>query len=672
MKKNNGLRKSDILYHIIKGWRVILLLTIIGIISGVVLIGASYIRGEVTREYKITSSFAVITTRQDVAVDLKTLNDILKDESKEVEKSEYNNLNAARSMTDTVIYIIKSQKNMQAVIDGLELRGVSANDISRNLSLTKQGETEIVEMTLLWRSEKEGLNIMDAINKVSSTTITETLKVGSISVINEPKASFIVGGNISISTLIYATVIGLLVGVGICILKFLIAPTLINENDVKAIFGIDTLGSLPLDKEYARNKPLQRSELPIYEEIKSVSHLLITHMERARAKRLYITSTIHDEGKTRLLADIAMQLSRLGKKTLLIDCDLANPKLGALFFNDLKYEQTLNSLYRGESDRLDAILHVNGCLDLLPTVLENNPEDLNDALLAELEKVMDGYDFVLIDAPPIGVDAEVLRLNEIADTVLYVVRYDDAKLFDIKNSMQRIAKSGIPVVGAVFNCVINWRQTIINTPKRMSAALKREEKKRKKEEKKRQQYQGRMEKKREMERRPDRRYLDGIAPKEETPSPAVQTPSEDKNSENKSRREKREEKKEEKRAKRAEKSSAVEKAPAVAEEPVIEAEPIIEEAPVIEAEPVVDEKPVIDEKPAVREAPLAEKKPAAKKKAAKKQAEEKIAEEPPKVKKSRSQKIAEKKAAEQAARDQEAAAKKAARKAANKKDKKKK
>lgn len=465
MRKNKALRNSDILYHIVKGWRIILLFTLIGLVIGVVIIGAGYIRGEVSREYQISSSFAIITPKERSGEQGVASNDSA----------------LSKSITDTAMYIVKSQKNMEAVVEHLGLRGVSANDISRNLSLTRYNETEVVELKLLWRSEKEGLTIMDAINTVSSSTIQETIKTGKVSVINPPKASFIVGGNINISMWIYAALIGLLAGIGVCILRFLIMPTLINEIDVTTLFGISTLGSLPLDRRYARSKPNIKSPLPIMDDIKSVSHLLLSHLETAGVHKLYVTSTQHTEGKTRLIADIALQFSRLGKKTLLIDCDLANPRLGALFFDELEYEQTLNSLYRGDSDALDAILHINGCLDILPTVLEKNPESLNDPLLEVVSRAMEGYDYVLIDAAPVGTDAEVLRLNEIVDTVLYVVRYDYARVDDIKRSMQRIAKSNIPVVGAVFNCTVNWRQTLINAPKRIALSLRREEKRKNKD-----------------------------------------------------------------------------------------------------------------------------------------------------------------------------------------------
>ncbi len=480
MNKTRVFRKSDIIYHIVKGWKLVFVCTIVGLIVGVTIIGVSYIRGEVSKEYRITTSVAVITAGDGREYKLAT-----PDET---------DLSTARDLTDSALYVIKSSRNMEAVISELGLKGVSSSDISRNLTVNRNEKTEIIEITLLWRSEKEGLSILQALNRVTTNVMKDTVKMGYLSVINQPKATFIVGGNINLSMWIYAALVGFLIGIGICILKFIFFPTMINEDDITTIFGIDTLGSLPFDRHYARLKPLMKSELSIMDDIKSSAHLLLGHLERADAHKLYVTSTMHDEGKTRLIADVGLQLARLGKKTLIIDCNFANPMLGALFIGGLPYEKTLNALYRGDADRLDAVTRINGCLDLLPCVLERNPENFNDALLAQMKAVMDDYDYVLIDAAPVGTDAEVLRLNEITDTVLYVVRFDHAKVDDIKRAMQRIAKSGIPVVGAVFNCVVNWRQTIINAPKRLANSLNREKKRREKAEKKRTDYRDKREK----------------------------------------------------------------------------------------------------------------------------------------------------------------------------------
>ena len=218
---------------------------------------------------------------------------------------------------------------------------------------------------------------------------------------------------------------------------------------------------------YARVRSAVNEDFPLKDDMKSLAHMLMNRMRLSNARRIYITSAKHKEGRTGLVANVALHISELGKKTLLIDCDLKNPQLGALYKDNLLYEQTLNALYRGDSDKLDAVLHINGCLDLLPVILEKVPDNFNDAMLGALSKVMEDYDYVLIDAAPIGVDAEVLRLNEITDAALFVVRSDYASADSIKKSIYRLDKSGIPIIGGIFNAQSTWRDAFKRTKKRM-------------------------------------------------------------------------------------------------------------------------------------------------------------------------------------------------------------
>ena len=475
--KKIPLNKSDILYHLIKGWRVIAVSTLVGLIAGVALIGVGYIRGEVAKEYRITSSVAIVALNQNNQFTSRSDNPYKSD------------VEIARNITETSLYIFKSEKNMQDVIDKLSLKNVKAATLSNNLSLKRYEDTEVIEMTLMWRSEREGLEIMKNIIEVSDKSLINTLKIGRVSLINEPKASFIVGENIGISTWIYAAVVGLALGILLALLRFILATTVINSSDLEEIFGLDLLGNIPMDEDFAKKKKIENDDLPIRDDIISVTHMLMNRMERANIHRVYVTSTKHDEGRTLLLANIAFHMSELGKKVLLIDCDIKNPQLGALFKKQLKYEQTLNALYRGDSDKVDAVLHVNGCLDLLPVILEKNPDNFNDSMLHSIESVSEGYDFVLIDAAPIGLEAGVLRLNEITDAALFVVRCDFATVESIKKALLRISKSGAPVIGGIFNASSSWKDAFVRTQKHMekldpTMALERRAKKKEKKNKK--------------------------------------------------------------------------------------------------------------------------------------------------------------------------------------------
>ena len=472
MNKKTTLKKSDIVYHLLKGWRIILLFTIIGFILGIAFIGAGYIRGEMSKEYKISSSVVIVALNEKDQFSSKTNVPYKTD------------VDIARDLAEDAKYIIRSEKNMSQVIDMLDLKGVSPGMLSSNLTVSRYGDTEILELSLLWRSEREGLEIMEAINTSSDKQLIETMKIGRINVIDQPRASFIVGGNIGVSTWFYAAIVGFVAGMLFCLIRFIFGATIINSSDVEDVFEIDLLAALPYDKEFAQSKQFPDKNSVISDDLKSLAHMLMNRMEKNGYKRVYMTSTSRKEGRTGIIANVAMYLSQMGKKTLLIDCDLENPQLGTIFADELKYEQTLNALYRGDSDKIDAVMHVNGCLDLLPVILEKVPENFNDAMLGALSDVMEGYDYVLIDAAAVGSDAEMLRLNDIVDAVLFTVRSDFATVDSIKHSVLRLEKSEVTIIGGVFNASSTWKDAFKKPKKYMDNLDKAVSKRRRKEKKK--------------------------------------------------------------------------------------------------------------------------------------------------------------------------------------------
>ena len=469
MNKKTTLKKSDIVYHLLKGWRIILLFTIIGFILGIAFIGAGYIRGEMSKEYKISSSVVIVALNEKDQFSSKTNVPYKTD------------VDIARDIVEDAQYIIRSEKNMSQVIEMLDLKGVSPGMLSSNLTVSRYGDTEILELSLLWRSEREGLEIMEAINTSSDKQLIDTMKIGRINVIDQPRASFIVGGNIGVSTWFYAAIVGFVAGMLFCLIRFIFGATIINSSDIEDVFEIDLLAALPYDKEFAQSKQFPDKNSVISDDLKSLAHMLMNRMEKNGYKRVYMTSTSRKEGRTGIIANVAMYLSQMGKKTLLIDCDLENPQLGTIFADELKYEQTLNALYRGDSDKIDAVMHVNGCLDLLPVILEKVPENFNDAMLGALSDVMEGYDYVLIDAAAVGSDAEVLRLNDIVDAVLFTVRSDFATVDSIKHSVLRLKKSEVTIIGGVFNASSSWKDAFKKPKKYMDNLDKAVSKRRRKE-----------------------------------------------------------------------------------------------------------------------------------------------------------------------------------------------
>jgi len=117
----------------------------------------------------------------------------------------------------------------------------------------------------------------------------------------------------------------------------------------------------------------------------------------------------------------------------------------------------MNALYRGETDREEAITSLTGNLDILPAVLEKKPLPLDDALLDMVRNLQKDYDVVLMDTSPVGQVADTMSLNQLADVAFLVVRFDSASMESIREALGRLNKSGMKIMGCVVNSVNELR-----------------------------------------------------------------------------------------------------------------------------------------------------------------------------------------------------------------------
>ncbi len=153
-------------------------------------------------------------------------------------------------------------------------------------------------------------------------------------------------------------------------------------------------------------------------------------------------------------------------KTLLIDFDIRNPSLGALFMDKVDYTHSLNALYRGEATEEDAITPLTGYLDLLPAVLEHNAMSMDGTVTELIQRLREKYEYIILDSAPVGEASETLSLNRVANTVLFVIGYDSTPLPVIQSALEKLDKSGIRVLGCVVNAVGEGSRKISDVDKK--------------------------------------------------------------------------------------------------------------------------------------------------------------------------------------------------------------
>lgn len=172
-------------------------------------------------------------------------------------------------------------------------------------------------------------------------------------------------------------------------------------------------------------------------------------------KVLQFTSTEPSEGKSTTISNIAYLLAKEGKKVLLIDLDLRKPKLNRVF--DDHISANLTDYLTGKAEIKDIIQHSE---DLGIDYIINKDSStavinlLKSQKLAQLlEGFRNQYDYILLDSPPVESLSDALYVTKLADGVIFVIGYGQAKKVNVKDSVEALKKHGANILGAILSQV---------------------------------------------------------------------------------------------------------------------------------------------------------------------------------------------------------------------------
>lgn len=167
---------------------------------------------------------------------------------------------------------------------------------------------------------------------------------------------------------------------------------------------------------------------------------------------LLATSTAPDEGRSATLANLAVTMAEAEQRVLLVDCDLRQPSLHALF--GLPNERGLTSAILDPDGALPTqATSVPGLSLLTSGPLPPRPADLlgsrrMEALIARLRGEAD---IVLFDTPPVVAVSDAVVLATRVDGVLLVLQAGRTRRDRARDARQKLEKVKANIVGVVLN-----------------------------------------------------------------------------------------------------------------------------------------------------------------------------------------------------------------------------
>ncbi|MCX6556936.1 MAG: polysaccharide biosynthesis tyrosine autokinase [Candidatus Aminicenantes bacterium] len=201
---------------------------------------------------------------------------------------------------------------------------------------------------------------------------------------------------------------------------------------------------------------LKEPESTFAEHYRNIRTSLLLSTPDQLPKVFVVTSALPQEGKTVTAINLAVAFTQLGKKVLILDCDLRRPRVHKIF--RIKNTAGLTSFLVGRSPIEDIIYRFPGepNLHVIPSgPTPPNPVELviSKAMKEMMAGLRQHYDFIFIDAPPLMGIQDAILLGEHADGLLLVAWGGKTPRKVIEKAKTEIEKFNIKLFGVILNKV---------------------------------------------------------------------------------------------------------------------------------------------------------------------------------------------------------------------------
>lgn len=296
---------------------------------------------------------------------------------------------------------------------------------------------------LLQRKEEASINSISAL---------PNLKILSYGVSNQTPIS----PNVQSSYMI-SIVLGILIPLIILyILKSLNTKINTREDLESGLNNVPVVGEVP----FAEQDDIHDLRGVTAESTRVIRSSLSFLLNNQKSNIITVTSTTKGEGKSFIAYNLAMSYKTLGKKVVLLGCDLRNPQIHTLLGVSRTSNGITNYLADENYNDIDSLIVKNNSLDLdiiLSGLIPPNPSELlmRPRMKELLDQLTNLYDMIIIDSAPLLLVSDTTSLLPLSDLVVYVCRaqYSEKQIFPFINGLK--SQPNVPPFAMVLNGIIS-------------------------------------------------------------------------------------------------------------------------------------------------------------------------------------------------------------------------
>ncbi len=262
--------------------------------------------------------------------------------------------------------------------------------------------------------------------------------------------------------LITGVLLGVVISLIVLIIRYVFKNTISTIDEINRYVrsSVGFLGNIPLYQNKIPVSQLVINREPksvISESFRSVRSNLQFISTKNEKKTIAVTSTISGEGKTFCAINLAGIVAMSGKKVVIIDLDMRRPKIHMGF--GVKNTCGMSTILINKSTIEECIHHSElENLDFITSgPIPPNPSEL--IIGGGIEKIINqlkndlGYDYVVVDNPPIGLVSDAMETLKFADYPIYVFKSEYSRKNFINNIDKLVIENEISKLSIILNGV---------------------------------------------------------------------------------------------------------------------------------------------------------------------------------------------------------------------------
>jgi tyrosine-protein kinase Etk/Wzc len=249
-----------------------------------------------------------------------------------------------------------------------------------------------------------------------------------------------------------ALVAAFLITFALIYLKDFASNKILFRGEIETLTGSSVVGEIAFLKKNLKEEAKDAfMKQQLFEIIASIGLFGQTNS----IKKILLTSSISEEGKSFISMNFARSLAEAGKKVVLVDLDFIKSTVSNTF--ETKKGPGVAEVLKGQIEPYDVIdptSYTNLYLVRAGELDSNYAALLTNGKIQHLISFLEqSFDFIIIDTSPIDPLADALILTELSDITLYIVRHAITPKTLFQFQYKKMDLLGIPNIGILFNGV---------------------------------------------------------------------------------------------------------------------------------------------------------------------------------------------------------------------------